>query len=285
MKIFRICVVLVFSVTLGVCAGLYVHRRLTMDYTRPEITLASDTVSIRADGTMSDGLFETAEISKIPALFEGVTAYDRKDGDLTGSIFIEESSGFSEPGVFTVTYAVCDNDGYVARAKRTVTIENYSSPRIELYDDLLFSAKDSIKLSKIIGATDVISGDISSRVIISIPDYTYGDVGDFKVNVNVSNSRGDSVSEVLPMKIEDIPLTAPKIELDEYLIYLEKGKAFDPRQHIISAKDFKGNEISSVSYVSNLDKRTEGLYTVDYYATDDSGSEGHAQLIVIVKGD
>ncbi len=285
MKIYRICIILVFSITLGVCAGLYVHRRLTTDYTRPKITLASDTISIKADGAMSDGLFEKAEYSKIPALFEGVTAYDKKDGDLTDKIFIEESSNFTEPGAFTVTYAVCDGDGYIARAKRTVKIENYSSPKFELYDDLLFSTKDSIKLGKIIGATDVISGDISSRVIISVPDYTYGDTGEFKVNVNVSNLKGDNVSAVLPMEIDDISITAPKIELDKYLIYLEKGKAFDPRQHIISATDFRGNEINSVTYTTNLDKRTEGIYTVDYYATDDSGTEGRAQLIVIVKGD
>ena len=51
-------------------------------------------------------------------LLEGVTAYDRQDGDLTKQILIEKITLNKEQSLATVTYAVLDQSGNVAKKAR-----------------------------------------------------------------------------------------------------------------------------------------------------------------------
>lgn len=284
MKFFRVCVLLLFVVTFGVCAGLYVHLHLTVDSTYPTIEIANDTVMLTANGSGFDSvLLSKNKYSANNELFTGVTAHDEKDGDITEKVFIESSSAFTEPGECTITYAVCDSDNHITRVQRKLVYTNYTSPEFYLKDDLVFTIDEELNLSEIIGATDVIYGDISSDVIITVPDYEYGKTGSFSIHVEVSNEKTDSSHLDLPVVIEDSNRGAPVIALEKYLIYIDKGESFNPRSYVKSALDSEGNPIDAVTYKSGVKSDTSGVYSVDFYAKDSLGVRGHSVLLVVVR--
>ena len=53
-------------------------------------------------------------------LYQGVTAYDQEDGDLTEQIVIEKVVTDRGKGSATITYGVCDSVGNVGKATRTL---------------------------------------------------------------------------------------------------------------------------------------------------------------------
>ena len=53
-------------------------------------------------------------------LYQGVTAYDQEDGDLTEQIVIEKVVTDRAKGSATITYGVCDSVGNVGKATRTL---------------------------------------------------------------------------------------------------------------------------------------------------------------------
>lgn len=284
MKIFRITVILLFLISLGVSVGLYFQLHSTVDMTVPVITMESDTVIFKPNE-----LREAAEMlvyskySPGEKAYEGLTAYDEKDGDITNQIFIESVSKFTEPGVCKATYSVCDNDNHIAKVTRKIVFEGYKSPEFRLDNDLVFTTLEPIDLSQIVGAEDVIQGDITSNVIVSVDEFAAGTAGTYTVHAEATNDYGDVSTIDFPLILEERDAGAPVIELNTYLIYLKKGSNFSPRSLVTSATDKNGDTINSVTYKTNLNPNAEGLYTVDYYATDERGLKGHSALLVIVK--
>ena len=56
----------------------------------------------------------------VELLYQGITAYDQADGDLTEQIIIEKVVTDRAKGSATITYGVCDSDGNVGKATRTL---------------------------------------------------------------------------------------------------------------------------------------------------------------------
>ena len=79
------------------------------DTTPPQIVLSgAASVTVRVGATYADA---------------GATAVDNIDGDITGSIIIDNPVDTSRAGIYTVTYRVADYAGNTAVATRTVTVE------------------------------------------------------------------------------------------------------------------------------------------------------------------
>jgi hypothetical protein len=270
MKILRLCVTAVFVVVL-VLFGVFQLRQLKTDKTLPTITVSEQTLKV--------GLNVTTE-----ELLAGVTAYDKKDGDLTQKIIVESISRFVEPGVSIVKYVVCDSDNHVASATRRIEYTNYVPPRFQLSDSLVFNISQSISIRNILGAVDAIDGDISNKIIITSNEYTANIPGVYYISAKVTNSKGDMITQLLPVYVEEQSLSAPKIELRQYITYLKAGERFDIYDNVLSAVASNGEDLSSaVSVDTNLNYAVPGTYEVHYRVSDSENRVGHKIAIIIVE--
>ncbi len=270
MKVFRIVVVIVFAFISIASAAVFIREKLTTDKTIPQITVEEEMIEVSLKATDEE-------------LLKGVTAYDEKDKDLTDKIIIESISRFTEKGVCKVIYAVCDSNNNVAKATRMIKYKGYESPKFKVIGNLCFSLYEHIDISEIIEATDSLGGNITDKIVVTSDDYSTSVAGAFSLNVSVTNSKGDASTIKLPLIVEDVPLSAPKIELKEYLVYTQKGKTVDFKSYIVDALDFQEASLKEqVTIESKVDFNKPGTYNVHYYVTDSLGTRGHSVLTVIV---
>lgn len=271
MRVFRIIICILFALTFAAFGFLLLKDIIKTDRTYPEITVINEILDVSLDADEAD-------------LFQGVSAYDKKDGDITDKIIIESISKFKEGGTCDVVYAVCDNDNHVATAKRQIRYIGYTSPKITMNSSLCFSIYERIDISGIIGAVDCIDGDISDKVIITSVDYATGSEGIFSLDVKVTNSRGETVSVELPIIVENRNTSAPKIELTDYILYVPKGTQLDFSKYVKSVKDSTNSSAGLNVYIeSNYNPDESGVYMVNYYSNDSLNRQGHSTLNVIVE--
>ena len=270
MRILRLTVLSVFLIVLAMYILLNVQDSLS-DKTYPIISSDSDLITVPLNASDEDFL-------------KGLSAYDEKDGDITDKIIVESVSRFVEPGVSVVSYAVSDNDRHVATFKRRVVYENYNSPRFTMSSSLVFSLSQSYNIGSIIGAVDSIDGNISNKVIITANETSVTGSGVSEVIVKVTNSKGDMISQIFPVYVEDRSQVAPEIKLKQYIVYQKVGEAFDASRNVVSALAADGTDLlDSIEIDSKVNESIPGTYEVHYRATDFSGRTGHVMTIVIVE--
>ncbi|MBE6790154.1 MAG: DUF5011 domain-containing protein [Ruminococcaceae bacterium] len=272
-KFLRITVSLVFLAVFAVFMVFYVKTNLETDKTIPVITLDKDYIEVSVDANNDK-------------LLKGVTAFDEKDGDITSQIIVESISRFIEDGVCKVTYAVCDNDNHVATATRKVIFNDYTSPRYTLNKSLCYSTYEAVDVKNALDVIDCFDGSLKDSVLITSTDYSVASAGVFSIDLAVTNSKGDEAKLTLPLIVEDRSLSAPVIELKDYLIYVNKGEKVNTKDNIISVTDSSGKDMmEDVIIDTNLDVNKEGIYIVHYFATDNKDNRGHSTLYVIVESE
>lgn len=270
MKILRTSVLVLFLVV-TVLFGLFKYQQISADKTYPVIHIEEDMLNVSVNATKED-------------LLVGVTAYDEKDGDLTDEVIVESISHFTELGVCVVEYAVCDEDNHTASAVRKITYTDYESPRFTLNGSLVFRTSSAINIRRLLGATCVLDGDIGNKVIITSEEYSMNVAGIYKILAKVTNSKGDTIELELPVYVEDISLSAPKIILVDYMTYLTVGDDFDPMDNVRSCLDYDENDLTSTIVIdTNLDLTSPGMYEIHYRVSDAAGRAAHEIATVIVE--
>lgn len=271
MRILRLTTVLVFIVTLLTFSAFLFIKKIGTDNTYPVIEIAEGVLEVDVDVTEKE-------------LLKGVTAYDKKDGDISSNIVVESVSRFIKGTECIVTYAVSDSDNHVAKVTRNIKYKNYTSPKFVMSDSLVFALGDNINILDTIGATDVIDGDISDKVVISATDYNDNAAGVYSLSLQVMNSKGDASYLDITVYVEDVGLLAPQIELSEYLIYVKKGHKVNFKSYL-SKITYQNVEIddATLKISSDCNFDVPGTYNVHYYATRTEGHQGHTVLTVIVE--
>ena len=169
-------------------------------------------------------------------LLEGITATDKKDGDVTSSLIVEKISNFYD-GVRTVTYAAFDSDNHISKVQREISYTDYTSPRFELTGSLRFRAGETVDIDKIVTAQDCLDGDLSNKVKIRMDASVNNRViGFYRVNYVVTNSAGDSVTLPIDVEIYEPYNHEVDLYLDRYLVY------------------YTGEEIDYYDYLSHIRK-------------------------------
>ena len=86
------------------------------------------------------------------------------------------------------------------------------------------------------------------------------------------------------MILEDRSLSAPVIELKDYLIYLDKNEKVDFEDYIVKATDRNDRDLTNkVEIDDNVNFKKSGTYAVHYFVTDGAGAKGHSVLNVVVE--
>lgn len=169
-------------------------------------------------------------------LLQGITANDKKDGDVTSSVLVEKLSNFYDGGRRTVTYAAFDSDNHITEMEREIIYTDYTSPRFELSGSLRFRAGENVNVDQIVTASDCLDGDISSKVKI-LMDSVINDrvIGFYDIEYEVTNSAGDKAT--LPVEIEIYQPSGNEVELnlEKYLVYYD-GTEIDYKDFLKSIK-------------------------------------------------
>jgi len=283
-------IVLLILVCAAVFCGYEVLAHYRADNVPPEIHLEEQIPEL--------SVFDSRDM-----LLQGVTAADDRDGDVTGSLVVENVSLQDSEGHLLVKYAAFDSAGNVARAQREAKYTDYESPRFTLSGPLLYPAGSSFDVLGNVGATDLIDGDIQHRVrAASLDEDSIAGTGTHNVKFQVTNSLGETISQTFPVEVYNAGMYEAELTLSEYLVYLEKGAEFEPEAYL-DTFHLMGDEVNlkyglpedySVKITGNVHTRIPGVYSVKYRVTyteyDERDPErtwkyvGYSKLIVVVEG-
>lgn len=210
--------VLICAAATALYAVLFVLRD---DVTAPEITVPEGELAVSV----------TAEDAQ---LLEGVTAFDKRDGDITAGLLVEGVSHISEEHTATVTYAAVDAAGNVSKARREIRYTDYTPPVFDVNEALVFRENTAGDVLHHITAEDMVDGDISSRIKATLVSDTssLSYAGIHRVQFRVTNSLGDTQYITLPVDIYESGVYNAEVELSEYLVRIKKNSAFHPEEYL-----------------------------------------------------
>lgn len=197
-------------------------------------------------------------------LLSKVTAWDEQDGDLTASVQVVGISKLLTEDTAKITYVVFDSDHNVGTLTRYLQFTDYEPAKFSLSEGLIYYRNESIALLDRLSATDVIDGDITSMVRVSALTAT-SQAEVYRVDVQVTNSMGDTSRLTLPVIQLDGLSIRPKVVLKEYLIYIPQGASFDARSYLsrVEIPDGLGRN-ADVTITGLVDTSTPGTYMVSY---------------------
>lgn len=269
MRYLRIITVIVFVFSL-LFAGWVNNRyysNLNMDY--PEITSSVELLEISVNDAPE-------------AIYQGLSAADDTDGDLTAQIMIASMSHFLEPGTVRVKYVVFDSHNNSATLSRLVHYTDYKAPVFSLEKAPVYTVGSSFDLIDHIRVEDCIDGDISDHIrVISnmVNNYT---AGNYPVVLEASNSCGDTAQITLWVTYENKESTAV-VKLHRYIVYLQQGQIFEPMQWIAAVTDQNATALDAgkIELQGNLDINKPGCYQL-VYRYNDGVLSGYAPLTVVV---
>lgn len=275
MKIVKYTIIALFIISIAAYTWNWYNNKKNADSTIPAIQVGKEQIDVSVK-TMDEDLLKD------------VVAKDDKDGDITDKIVVESISKFidKEKKICRVTYAVSDSDNHVVKATRNVRLTDYRAPRFVLKQSLCFETGSEMSVKDIIGAEDVIDGDISKKVKILSREISTNISGDNTITAQVTNSLGDTVTLKSVVVIKQENNLSPEITLTKNIEYLKVGDEFHPEEYVKEAKDNQGKKIAvgevEVSS-SSVKTRKPGCYLVEYRVTDKDDNEGFAYLTVMVE--
>lgn len=124
---------------------------------------------------------------------DGITAYDKEDGDITAKIQIEGTVNTSIEGEYILTYSVTDNDNNTTTATRKITVLSNSKPIINGISDKEIQVGDVFDPMSGVTAHDTEDGDITNRIKVSggVDNKTSGK---YKLTYSVTDTHGNTTT-------------------------------------------------------------------------------------------
>lgn len=275
-KIFiLIAVVLTFFV-------YWIYRSTTADLTPPVITVA-------------DGIPEISVLDDQAVLLQGVTAKDNRDGDVTGSILVENVYGITEDNLVTVSYAAFDQAGNVSKTQRQVRYVDYEPTRFTLNQSLTLTGGGSVDIMNYIGAEDILDGNLQRKIRSTLVSDTgsLSQAGTHQILLQVTNSLGYTAELTLPVEVHMPGTYNANLELRKYMVYLDAGDTFNAKAYLSEFK-YAGKIVElmntvpselSLSVEGSVNTGEPGVYPVYYTVSCQYGEtiySARSCLIVVV---
>ena len=236
---------------------------------------------------------DSGEIIEVPTktsdkeLLKYVTAFDEEDGDLTKNIIVERQNYFLEKGLTTVNFAVCDSDNNTVKLKKKIKFSDYTSPQIELLDDLIIPTQETVSFKNLTTVVDKYDGNISGKTKIISPNYNNLKAGEYDINFKVTNSFSDTCDITVKAIVTDEDYSAASIKLSKYSLYTEIGETVNFRDYISGVAGANGQNYS-VSQVeiddSDFNPEKAGIYNVFFSVKSGNSTITKTRMIVVVDG-
>lgn len=266
MKILQRGTVIAFAVMLLIYCGVMLYTNLVVDNTPPTISCDSKEIVVSVRDSREK-------------LLEGITAWDDRDGDLTEQVQIKSVSQLITDDTAQVSYIVFDSANNMTVFKRTVRYSDYEKPRFALSQPLVYTVGDKMALLERLSASDSIDGDISKSICV-ITENVSNEPGLYSVTVQATNSLGDTAVQQLKLVVCDGDNDA-RIELKNYIVYLEKGESFRARDYILGVQGIAGVTAENVEVTGFVNTEKAGTYHIAY-SVQSGGQTATVYLTVVV---
>lgn len=269
MKAFKIILALVLIAVTGLYCFDRISTALSGENIGPTLSCPEEILEISvADGEA--------------ALLAGVTAYDEQDGDLTHKVRILGISKFIEDYTTKVTYVVFDSDNNMTTCSRQMRYTDYHSPTFAITAPLIYPKGASMLLLDRITVTDMLDGDITSSIRVT-PIKATSTPEVYTVDIQVTNSMGDTVQLALPVIQRESSMNRADVILSSYLVYIESGSSFHADNYLRSVETPTGwADPADVEISSMVDTAVPGVYMVFYEYRSEKYS-GTSILTVVVE--
>ena len=218
-------------------------------------------------------------------LMDGITAADAQDGDLTARMSIDGTVDTSIPGVYTLSYTVEDNNGYITTQARNIVVRDPSVPVPHLpeikgisdYGIHIPVGSEFDPMAKV-AASDVEDGDLTpyvtvmgrvdSRLLYESQPLIY----------MVTDSAGYAVSR---LRIVEATNQLPVIR-GIFNSKIIAGDVFDPMAGVTATDREDGDVTSNVKVQGKVDTDTPGHYQLTYRVADSYSAEGYGNRMIAV---
>lgn len=285
----RAAVLVLFLASSLAFGGCLARQKMGKDGKGPEIAMKNREISVSIHADEAE-------------LLAGVTAQDKKDGDVTDSIAVEHISNFIDKGRRKISIVAFDSDNNVSHAEREMVYNDYTSPVFSLDGPLRFSV-NADDLTQGLSAEDCLDGTITDRIRLSYQDEISSTPGRYGVTYSVANRAGDVTNLPVTVELYDPAEESgkPQIILSDYLIHLELQESFDPNAYlksvIVDQMRYEKGKDGLLHAVSNqeetlkenqlsmdnpVDTGKTGVYEVTYTVTAEDGKQSCLCLIVCV---
>ena len=202
---------------------LYLKISNRPDYTAPELTCDTDTISISVNSSDSE-------------ILKHVSASDTKDGDLTSDVIIESISPFIGRNNAKITFAVADSDNNVSKVEKDIVYKDYTNPVFEIKSQqVYYTGASRIDLLNGVYATDMLDGNVSNRIVVVDSQVDLSTPGVYPVKYRVTTSKGVS-SEITLNTYVYATRFRHSIDLSSYLVYTDSKTKIDPMTFV---KEFR----------------------------------------------
>lgn len=274
MRFVRRGIIALFAASVALWAVVYMLTVRGKDQNPPRITGTADEIQISVNASDEE-------------LLAGLKASDDRDGDVTDQIHVGSHSKFIHRGSCEVQYYVFDSSYNVAQFSRRVTYTDYEAPKFILSSPLIYEEGSTVSIMSRLSAEDDLDGDISGKIKIVSSNINQNKEGIYSAEVEVTNEYGDVSALELPVHIVErgtLGEDTPRIVLDSYLIYLKKGKKFDPKSYLqkVVKADESQARMDEVQIKNGADTSKEGVYEVTYTYEGSDGESAVSYLIVVV---
>lgn len=265
MKKLKIFSVLLLLISAGIFAAFQIYTKAVQDKQPPVITCEPEELTVSVGASEED-------------LMQGVTAKDKRSGDVTDTLVVESLSSFTEEGKRIITYAAVDDSMNVGRRERTLIYADYQPPVFHMSAPLCYPVGSNVDILSHISAESVLDGSLSSNIKYSVEKTVNTSTsGNYPVEFRVMDSCGKTVYLSTQIEIYDRTYAGIQVSLTDYLVYVGLGQGFDPQVYYAGA-DKEG----VLDIQSNVNTGEPGTYYVDYIVNGVSAS-GKSRLVVVVQ--
>ncbi|WP_051229581.1 immunoglobulin-like domain-containing protein [Psychroserpens burtonensis] len=204
----------------------------------------------------------------------GATATDNVDGNISGSIIIGgDTVNTNVLGSYVVTFNVSDAAGNdAAEVIRTVIVSDTTAPVITLIGAATINLNVGDTYNEQ-GATvtDNFDGNLTSSIAVTGVVNT-NSAGTYVVNYNVSDTSGNSATQVIRTVIVTEDTTPPVISLiGASTVNLNVGDTYN-EQGATATDNQDGNLTSSIVIAGTVNTNSAGTYLVNYNVSDAAGN-------------
>lgn len=273
LKVILIALFLIVAIAFSV---LFCYDRMIIDHVAPQIHCDGEKLEVSVSASDTE-------------LCRGLTASDDVDGDITDRIIVRRISRLVGSNSAIVDYAVFDSASNYCTFRRNVYYTDYQQPRFALSQPMIFNVNSTIAIGDRLTASDVLDGDISTRIRVASTNVTNSVEGEYPLGVQVTNSTGDTSVLKLTVFVRNYTSRHPVIHLSEYLTYAPRDSVLtqeDLRAFIISARESEsGASVSpeDILISGEVDTSRPGSYDVRYSYLNKENLSYEVILTVVVQ--
>ncbi len=213
---------------------------------------------------------------------QGITAFDKEDGDISYKIRFSGQLNTHMPGIYTLTYSVTDRQGLKATAERTVTVREKVNTApvlsgiapVTIDLDSFFNARQGVT------ASDQEDGNLTSKIKV-LGQVNTRKSGVYTLTYSVTDGDGLKTTAERTITVQEKVNTAPILSGVEP-ITITVGEQFNARQGVTASDQEDGNLTGKIRVYGRVNIRKAGVYTLTYSVTDRDQSTTTVQRTVTV---